>query len=124
MRTIKLADLLVEVDNDLHLTTDFFMSSEKTSNLIDDIGAIIATWMAHGCFIGTKTMARLIKDISYSQIKGVTDWQLPDEAQRGALARTVNAITALEVSESWGDGSSSSSDNENYEFKEKIASGF
>jgi TnpA family transposase len=120
MRTIKLADLLVEVDNDLHLTTDFFMSSEKTSTLIDDIGAIIATWMAHGCFIGTKTMARLIKDVSYSQIKGVTDWQLPDEAQRGALARTVNAITALEVSESWGDGSSSSSDNENYEFKGKV----
>jgi len=120
MRTIKLADLLVEVDNDLHLTTDFFMSSgsEKTS-VIDDIGAIIATWMAHGCFIGTKTMAKLIKDVSYSQIKGVTDWQFTDEAQRGALARIVNAITALEVSESWGDGSSSSSDNENYEYKGK-----
>ena len=64
-------------------------------------------------------MAKLIKDVSYSQIKGVTDWQLADEAQRGALARIVNAITALEVSESWGDGSSSSSDNENYEFKGK-----
>lgn len=122
MRAIKLADLLVEVDNDLHLTTDFFMSSdsENTPNIIDDIGAVITTWMAHGCFIGTKTMAKLIKDVSYNQIKTVTDWQLSDEAQRGALARTVNAITALEVSESWGDGSSSSSDNENYEFKEKV----
>ena len=122
MRTIKLADLLIEIDNDLHLTTDFFMSSaaEKSSTVVDDIGAVIASWMAHGCFIGTKTMSKLIKDVSYNQIKNVTDWQLTDEAQRGALATIVKAITALEVTEAWGEGRSSSSDNENYAFKEKV----
>lgn len=120
MRTIKLADLLIEVDNDLHLTTDFFMSADSENTSIDDIVAVIATWMAHGCFIGPKTMSTLISNVSYSQIKTVTDWQLPDEAQRGALARVVNAISALEVSESWGDGTSSSSDNEEYTFKEKV----
>ena len=122
MRTIKLPDLLIEVDNDLRLTTEFFMSpsAEKSSTLVDDIGAIIASWMAQGCFIGTKTMSRLIQDVSYNQIKIVTDWQLTDEAQRGALAKIVNAITALEVSESWGEGRSSSSDNENYAFGEKV----
>jgi len=122
MRTIKLPDLLIEVDNDLRLTTEFFMSSsaENSSTVIDNIGAIIASWMAHGCFIGTKTMSRLIQDVSYNQIKVVTDWQLTDEAQRGALAKIVNAITDLEVSESWGEGRSSSSDNENYAFGEKV----
>jgi hypothetical protein len=95
MRTIKLPDLLIEVDNDLRLTTEFFMSpsAEKSSTLIDNIGAIIASWMAHGCFMGTKTMSRLIQDVSYNQIKIATDWQLTDEAQRGALAKIVNAIT-------------------------------
>jgi hypothetical protein len=46
MRTIKLPDLLIEVDNDLRLTTEFFMSpsAEKSSTLIDNIGAIIASW--------------------------------------------------------------------------------
>jgi hypothetical protein len=43
--------------------------------------------------MGTKTMSRLIQDVSYNQIKIATDWQLTDEAQRGALAKIVNAIT-------------------------------
>lgn len=76
--------------------------------------------MAHGCQIGTYTMASLTANVSYEQIKQVTDWQLTDEAQRCALANVVNAITRLDVTKSWGEGYSSSSDGMRFEFHEKV----
>lgn len=73
VRHIKLPELLIEVDNDLHFTRHFMLPAKQNQRLIDDICAILATIMAHGCFIGPYTMARLTQDISYEQIKRVTD---------------------------------------------------
>jgi TnpA family transposase len=73
--------------------------------------------MAHGCFIGPYTMARLTDGISYEQIRRITDWQLTEEAQRTALALIVNAITNLDISKHWGEGKTSSSDGQRFEFK-------
>ncbi len=119
MRNTKLPELLIEVDNDLHLTDYFMPSTLQNKRNVEDICAIIATWMAYGCFFGPIIMSKLTQEVSYHQIKSITDWQLTDEALRQALVKTVNAISALDVTRSWGEGKTSSSDAARYEYKHK-----
>lgn len=120
VRHIKLPELLIEVDNDLHFTRHFMLPAKQNQRLTDDICSILATIMAHGCFIGPYTMARLTPGITYEQIKRVTDWQLTEENQRSSLAKIVKAISDLDVTQSWGYGKTSSSDGQRYEFKQKV----
>ncbi len=119
MRSIKLPQLLIEVDNDLHYTQEFLPSVKQLKRDANDVCSILVTIMAHGCFIGPYTMARLTQGVSYEQIKRITDWQLTEDAQRAALAIVVNAISRMDVSSQWGKGKTSSSDGQRFEFKRK-----
>ena len=120
MRSIKLPDLLVEVDNELNFTEAFMPLNKKGIRLVEDICNIIVTIMAHGCNIGPYTMARLVQDVSYDKIKNITDWQLSDESLRTTLAWVVNAISKLKISKTWGEGKTSSSDAHLVGFSEKV----
>ena len=86
----------------------------------EQVCAILATLMAHGCNIGPYTMARLTEGITYRQIKQVTDWQLSEEALRQALAQLVNAISHLAVAQTWGKGKTSSSDGQRFRFRRQV----
>lgn len=120
MRTIKLPDLLIEVDNDLHLTAHFLTPAQMEAREAESICLILATIMAYGCNIGPYTMARLTAGVDYEQIKQVTDWQLTEEAQRQALAQLVNAISRLDVTQAWGEGKTSSSDGQRFQLNRRI----
>jgi hypothetical protein len=124
MRHIRLPDLLIEVDNDLHFTSHFMLPTEKRAmkrkKQTGDICATIAAIMAHGCNIGPQTMASLTHGISYEQIRHITDWQLTEEAQRSALGGVVQAITNLDVSQRWGQGRTSSSDGQRFSLHRKV----
>lgn len=120
MRVIKLPDLLVEVDNDLEITKFFIPSSRQKQFDVQDIRNVIATIMAHGCNIGSQTMARLVKGVSYHQIKRITDWMLTEEAQKAALSTVVNAMSRLDITQSWGQGKTSSSDGQKFPMKRKV----
>lgn len=119
MRTIKLPQLLIEVNNDLNFTKEFTMNSLNTSSKTHNICAIIATIMAHGCFIGPYTMARLTESVTYEQIRHITDWQLTEDSQRSALALIVNAITKLDITKQWGEGKTSSGDGQGYTYSRR-----
>ncbi|OGT42675.1 MAG: hypothetical protein A3F13_04000 [Gammaproteobacteria bacterium RIFCSPHIGHO2_12_FULL_40_19] len=119
MRTIKLPQLLIEVDNDLHFTKEFMPPSQQLKREADEIRAILVAVMAHGCFIGPYTMARLTQGVTYEQIRNITDWQLTEDAQRLALANIVNAISKLDISKQWGEGKTSTSDGQRFEYKRK-----
>lgn len=112
LRQIKLPELLIEVDNELHFTHPFLSPAQPIVRDAESVCHIIATIMAHGCLIGPYTMARLTNGITYHQIKRITDWQLSEEAQRQALAQLVNAISHLGVTNYWGKGKTSSSDGQ------------
>jgi TnpA family transposase len=86
----------------------------------EQICTILATVMAHGCNVGPYTMAQLTEGVTYPQIKQVTDWQLTEEAQRQALAQVVNALSKLEVTQTWGGGKTSSSDGQRFRLKRKV----
>ena len=92
MRRVKLPDLLIEVDNQLGFTRNFFTLAQRQEPSPEDICAVLAAVMAHGCNLGVYTMAQLTSDVSYEQLKRIADWQLTEEAQRSALAQLVSAI--------------------------------
>lgn len=115
MRQIKLPDLLIEVNNDLHFTKSFIDTRNP-----QEICSVLATIMAHGCFIGPYTMARLTQGVTYDQIRTITDWKLTEDAQRSALAIVVNGISKLDITKNWGIGKTSSSDERRHSFKRKM----
>ncbi|MCP4362173.1 MAG: Tn3 family transposase [Chloroflexi bacterium] len=93
MRNIRLPELLIEVDNELHVTHHFMTPQQQQQRTAEDVCTILATVIAHGCNVGPYTMSRLTEGITYRQIKWITDWQLLEDAQRQALAQVVNAIS-------------------------------
>ena len=65
-------------------------------------------------------MAQLTPDISYKQLKRVSDWQLTEEAQRRALAELVGAISRLDATLHWGEGRTSASDGQRFAMPRKV----
>ena len=119
-RNIKLPQLLIEVDNELHFTRHFLPPVQSKGRPVDEICAIIAAVMANGCNIGPDTMAQLTPGVIYQQIKRISDWQLTLETQRSALAIVVNAIANLSITQAWGEGKTSASDGQRFAFRRKV----
>jgi len=119
MRTIKLPDLLIEVDNDLHFTNDFLPAAKRNERNSNDICNILTTIMAYGCNIGPHIMAQMITGISYQQIKHMFDWQLTDDAHRIALADVVNGIGSIEITKVWGEGKTAGADGQRFGYHRK-----
>lgn len=120
LRVIKLPELLIEVDNELHFTHQFMTPSQQGQREANYVCQILATIMAYGCNIGPYTMARLTDGVTYREIRHITDWQLTEETQRQALAQLVNAISNLDVTQAWGEGRTSSSDGQRFRLRRKV----
>jgi TnpA family transposase len=122
IRTIKLPDLLIDVDNDLHFSRCFMPAADQDHPSAQQVCEVLAAVMAHASEIGTYTMSQLIDDISYHRLKQITDWQLHDDNQRSALAKVVNAISQLDITQVWGKGKTSSSDGQRFALRRKVLS--
>jgi TnpA family transposase len=120
MRTIRLPDLLLEVNNDLGFTMPFIRQPDDSKKYIDDICGIIAAIMAHGCNIGIFTMSKLTQGVSYTKLRSITDWQLTEDAVRIGISWIINAISKLDISKNWGQGFSFSADVHQKIFREKV----
>lgn len=121
MRPIKLPELLIEVDNDIHFTEALTLPGEDGSSSVDSIFGVLAALMAHGCNIGPYTMSKLIQGITYKEISRITDWQFTNSAMRVALSWVVNAMSKLGITKHWGDGTTSSSDAHLKTYNQKVA---
>jgi TnpA family transposase len=119
MRTIKLPELLIEVDNELKISKYFMSASQQDSPQAKDICFILATIIAQGCNIGSYTMSQLT-GISYKSIKHISEWMFTDEALRSAMALVVNTISSLDITSAWGKGRTSSSDGQRFALKHKV----
>jgi hypothetical protein len=118
--TIRLPELLIAVDNDLDWSRHFLPRGRRDTRTADEVCQVIATIMAYGCNLGPQTMAQLTERVSYEDIQRMTDWYLHDEALRAALADIVNAMLALDTTQVWGDGSTSSSDGQRFLFPQRV----
>ena len=120
MRCIRLPELLIEVDNELGFTHHFMPQPQRQDSSPEDVCAVLAAVMAHGCNIGSYTMAQLIPDVTYEQLKRIGDWQLTEESQRSALADLVNAIAGLDTALYWGEGKTSASDGQRFSLPRRV----
>jgi TnpA family transposase len=120
MRTIRLPDLLIEVDNDLRFTDLFVPPAQRGGRDAEDVCTLLAVVLAHGCNIGLYTMAQITQGVTYKQLKQVSDWQMTEEAQRAALAALVHAISRLDATLHWGEGRTSASDGQRFAMPRKV----
>jgi TnpA family transposase len=95
-------------------------TANKEQPTVEHVCEIIAAIMAQASEIGSYTMAQITDGMSYHRLKQITDWQFHDENQRGALAKVVNAITNLDITKSWGEGKTSSSDGQRFSLRRKV----
>ena len=108
-RSIRLADLLIEVENDLGFSVHFQQPGEPVDP--GEVCALLAAILAHGCNLGLYTMEKVAPDIAYRRLKNVSDWRLVEENQRAALAAIVMVVSpASTPPDYWGDGTTSVSD--------------
>jgi TnpA family transposase len=120
MPTIRLPDLLLAVDQTLDWTRHFLPVGRRATRTADEVCQVVATIMAYGCNLGPETMAQLTNGVSYDDIQRITDWHLHEESLRAALADMVNAILALDTTQVWGDGRTSSSDGQRFLFPRRV----
>ncbi len=120
MRTMRLPDLLIEVDNDLRFTDHFMPPAQRGGRDAEDVCTLLAVVLAHGCNIGVHTMAQITQGVTYKQLKRVSDWQMTEEAQRDALAALVHAISRLDTTLHWGEGRTSASDGQRFAMPRKV----
>jgi hypothetical protein len=69
MRRVKLPELLIEVDNELGFTRHFLTPAQRQGPKPEDICAVLAAVMAHGCNLGASTMAQLTPDVTYEALQ-------------------------------------------------------
>jgi TnpA family transposase len=120
MRTTRLPDLLIEVDNDLRFTDHFVPPAQRGGRDAEGVCTLLAVVLAHGCNIGLDTMAQITQGVTYKQLKRVSDWQMTEEAQRAALAALVHAISRLDATLHWGEGRTSASDGQRFAMPRKV----
>ena len=118
-RLIRLADLLIEVENDLGFSVHFQQPGEKRVDP-GEVCALLAAILAHGCNLGLYTMEKVAPDIAYRRLKYVSDWRLVEENQRAALAAIVHGISRLDAAGHWGDGTTSASDGQRFAMPHKV----
>ena len=118
-RSIRLADLLIEVENDLGFSVHFQQPGEKRVDP-GEVCALLAAILAHGCNLGLYTMEKVARDIAYRRLKYVSDWRLVEENQRAALAAIVHGISRLDAAGHWGDGTTSASDGQRFAMPQKV----
>ena len=120
MRTTRLTDMLIEVDNDIRFTDHFLPPAQKGKRDRKEIHhsrGCAWPW----CNLGLGTMADLIQGISYKELRRVSDWQMTQEAQRAALAAVVHAISRLDTTIYWGEGRTSASDGQRFALPRRVS---
>ncbi len=120
MRSIRLPDLLIEVDNDLRFTDHFVLPAQRGGRDAEGVCTLLAVVLGHGCNIGLHTMAQITQGVTYKQLKRVSDWQMNEETQRAALATLVHAISRLDATIHWGEGRTSASDGQRFAMPGKV----
>ena len=120
IRTIKLPELLIEVDNDLRFSRCFMPAADQEHPDAQHVCEVLATVMAHASETGPYTMSQITEGISYHRMRHITDWHMHEETQRAALALVVNAISGLDITKYWGDGTTSSSDGQRFPLRRKV----
>ncbi len=73
IRTIKLPELLIEVDNELRFSRSFMPTADLDHPGAQHVCEVLATVMAHASEVSPYTMSQIVENISYDRMKHITD---------------------------------------------------
>jgi TnpA family transposase len=112
LRWVRITDLLVEVDEMTGMSRHF--THLQTSEPVNDPRALYTVLLAEATNLGLAKMAQACPEYTYRQLAWIADWYVRDETCRQALASIINAQHRHPFAAQWGDGTTSSSDAQQF----------
>ena len=117
---VKITELLLEVDGWTGFTNHF--THLKTGDLAKDKTWLMTTILADGINLGLSKMAESCPGTTYTKLAWLQAWHIRDETYNAALANLVNTQFQQPFADHWGDGTTSSSDGQNFRVGSKAQS--
>ncbi len=117
---VKITELLLEVDEWTGFTRHF--THLKSGDLAKDKNLLLTTILADAINLGLTKMAESCPGTTYAKLAWLQAWHIRDETYGAALAELVNAQFRHPFAEHWGDGTTSSSDGQNFRTGSKAES--
>lgn len=108
----KITEILDEVNRWTAFTDHF--SHLKNEVIRPDTRLLLTTILADGINLGLGKMAEACPGVTRSSLEGIQAWYIRDETYSAALAELVNAQSKQPMAIYWGDGTTSSSDGQNF----------
>ncbi|VCV93343.1 Tn3 family transposase [Klebsiella pneumoniae] len=94
----------------------------KTSDTAKDKTLLLTTILADAINLGLTKMAESSPGLTYAKLSWLQAWHIRDETYSAALAELVNAQFRQPFAGNWGDGTTSSSDGQNFRTGSKAES--
>ena len=117
---VKITELLLEVDEWTGFTRHF--THLKSGDLAKDKHLLLTTILADAINLGLTKMAESCPGTTYAKLAWLQAWHTRDETYSTALAELVNAQFRHPFAGHWGDGTTSSSDGQNFRTASKAKS--
>jgi TnpA family transposase len=117
---VKITELLMEVDEWTGFTHHF--THLKSGDLVKDKTLLMTTILADAINLGLTKMAESCPGTTYAKLSWLRAWHIRDETYGAALAQLVNAQFRQPFAEHWGNGTTSSSDGQNFRVGSKAQS--
>ena len=117
---VKITELLMEVDEWTGFTRHF--THLKTGDTAKDKTLLLTTILADGINLGLTKMAESCPGTTYARLSWLQAWHIRDETYSTALGELVNAQFRNTFAANWGDGTTSSSDGQNFRTGSKAES--
>lgn len=107
---IRITDLLLEVDDEVGFTEAF--THLHTGVPCKDRIGLLNVLLAEGLNLGLSKMAGATNTHDYFQLSRLSRWYVEGEAMSRALAKVIEAQSALPMAQFWGAGQTASSDGQ------------
>ena len=117
---VKITELLLEVDEWTGFTRHF--AHLKSGDLAKDKNLLLTAVLADAINLGLSKMAESCPGTTYAKLAWLQAWHTRDETYGAALAELVNTQLRHPFAGHWGDGSTSSSDGQNFRTGSKAES--
>jgi TnpA family transposase len=109
---VKITDLLLEVDAWTGFSECFI--HRRSGREADDRNALLTVILADGINLGLTRMAETCRGASLRQLAHLHDWHISEAAYGEALGRLIDAHRTMPLAALWGDGTTSSSDGQQF----------
>lgn len=110
--SLKITELLLEVDGWTGFTRHF--AHLKSGTTTEDQHLLLTAILADAINLGLSKMAESCPGTTYAKLTWLQAWHIRDETYSAGLAELVNAQFRQPFATYWGDGTTSSSDGQNF----------